>query len=104
MCDVKETGLLIYIGPPPPNSREGEGDGTNDEFEQMDRSPIHHVPSPHASPAHTPHFTNPFVGTRTGFYITKEMWRAQQAREKEHDGMFYSMYEQQQDMMEFMHE
>lgn len=68
----------------------------------MVRSPIHHVPSSHVSPACTPYFTNPSVGTPAGFYITEEMWRVQQACEEERDGMSYAMYEQQQDMMEFM--
>lgn len=93
-----------FLGPPPSNVQEGKGDGTDDEFEWRDQSPIHRVPSPHASPAHTPHYTNPSAGRPTGFYITKEIWIAQSAREEEHDGLFYAMYKKQQDMIEFIRE
>lgn len=65
-------------------------------------SPIHNASLP---PAHTaPGYSNPFAGTSFGFIYIKDMYQDQMAREAECDGLLYSMYEQQQDMMEFIQE
>lgn len=70
------TGLL------PPNIPFEEDDGTNDEYERRDQSPVPTMPSHHASPAHTaPYFTHPSAGTSSGFHISEEIWRDLQARE-----------------------
>lgn len=88
----------------PPNVLEDEGDGTDDEYEQRNRPPIHNVPPPHASPAHTPPFTYPFTGTSTGHHFTEEMLRKQRDHEEERDSLLYAMYEHQWDAMDFMRE
>lgn len=68
-------------------------------------SPVHNPHPPHFSHAHTTHMPyNPFTCTTSGFYYDEEMLREQRAREEERDGLFYAMYGQQQDMMEFMRE
>lgn len=69
--------------PFPPNIPFEEGDGTDDEYERRDQSPIPTMPSHHASPTHTaPSFTHPFAGTSSGFHITEEISRDLQAREE----------------------
>ena len=93
-----------FIGLLPPNVPANEGDGIDDEYKWRNQSPIHNVPPPHASPAHTPPSTHPFTGTSTGHYITEEILREKRAREKECDGLSYAMYEHQQDTMDFMRE
>lgn len=65
-------------------------------------SPVHDA---HPPPAHTALVSsNTFVGTSSGFYYDEEISWEQRAREEERDGLFYAMYEKQQDMMEFMQE
>ena len=60
---------------------------------------------PHFSDTHTTHDpSNPFSGTSFGFYYDKDMMQEQRAHEEERDGLFYAMYELQQDMMEFIRE
>lgn len=59
----------------------------------------------HPPPAHTtPLFSNSFAGTPSGFHYDEDMLREQKAREEECDSLLYVMYEQQQDMMEFIRE
>lgn len=93
-----------FVGLLPPNVLEDKGDGIDDEYKRRNQSPVHNVPLPHASPAHTPPFTHPFAGTSTGHYFTKEMLRDQRAREEECNGLLYAMYEHQQDAMNFIRE
>ena len=91
-----------FIGPLPPNVPMDEGDGIDDKYERRNQSPVHNVPPPHASPAHTPSSTHPFAGTSTGHYFTEEMMREQRPHEEERDSLLYAMYEHQQDAMDFM--
>lgn len=62
--------------------------------------PVHDAPPPPAYIA--PIFSNTFAGTSSGFYYNEEMSREYRALEEERDGLFYSIYEIQQDMMEFI--
>ena len=87
-----------FIGPVPPNVPLGDGDETDEEFEQREQSPNHHV-----SPTHTaPSSSNPSAGTAPGFYITEQMWRDQMAREERRDGLLATIQQQLADNMTFM--
>lgn len=65
-------------------------------------SPIHDTPPPLVHT--TPVFSNTFAGTSSGFHYNEDMLREKRTREEECDGPFYAIYEQQQDMMEFIRE
>lgn len=91
-----------FVGPLLPNVPANEGDGIDDKYERRNQSPVHNVPPPHASPAHTPPFTHAFAGTSTGHYFIEEMMREKRAREEECNSMLYAMYEHQWDSMDFM--
>lgn len=94
-----------FTDPLQPNVPFEEGDGTDDEYERRDQSPVLTMPSHHASPAHTaPSFTHPSAGTSSGFHITKEMWRELQAREERRDVLLSVMNQQLKDNMDFMRE
>lgn len=43
------------------------------------------------------------VSSSSGYYISKDMTKAQMAREEEQDELFYTIYEQQLGMMDYMH-
>lgn len=92
-----------YTGPMDiPHNVNVEDDGTDVEYERRHMSPIHDAPRP---PTHTsPGYANPFAGTSSGFTYIEDMFRDQMAREEDHDGLFYTMYEQQHDIIEFMQE
>lgn len=81
-----------FNGSFPPNVPFEEGDGTDDEYERRDRSPVPTMPSHHASPVHTaPFFTHPSAGTSPEFHITEEMWRELQPREERQDVLLSSV-------------
>lgn len=79
---------------------------TNNEYDHLDYgSPAHHSPHMHVSPSRTaPGYSNPFAGTSLRFVYTEDMYQDQMAHEAERDSLFYAMFEQQQDMVEFMRE
>lgn len=115
LIDVRERENWIYdlqapsyIGTMPmdlPQNVNVDVDTDNEYGHLEHNSPAHHLPHKHVSPAHTaPGYPNTFTGTSFGFYYDEDMLQEQRAREEEHDGLFYTIYEQQQDMIEFIQE
>lgn len=85
-----------------PQNVNVEDDWTNDEYERRHMSLVHDA---HRPPTHTaPGYANRFACTSFVFTYTDDIYHDQMAREEERDGLFYTMYEQQHDMMEFMQE
>lgn len=76
-----------------PQNANAEDDGTDDEYERRNMSPVHDAPQP---PTHTaPGYANPFIGPSSDFTYTEDMYWDQMACEEERGGLFYAMYEQQ---------
>lgn len=92
-----------FTGPLPPNITFEEGDGTDDEYERRDQSPVPTMPSYHASPARTtPSFTHPYACKSSAFHIIEEIWQELQNQEEMQDVLLSAMNQQLKDNMDFM--